>query len=136
MQWIGCLDVVNLPNLTLPNQDSMCSLKFPNDPNSDPKPAEVIIKSGMHAITFELDKEIVIILLILLICNYCLRHKIWFQTHKFQTDTKTYFIHINFQILFNTKIDQTKEVFLITTMQERSFWVLNAKSIHVGKKSC
>ena len=49
VQWIGCLDVVNLPNLTLPNQDSMCSLKFPNDPNSDPKPAEVIIKSGMHA---------------------------------------------------------------------------------------
>ena len=92
----------------------MCSLKFPNDPNSDPKPAEVIIKSGMHA---------------------CLQHKIWFQTHKFQTDTKTYFIHINFQILFNTKIDQTKEVFLITTMQERSFWVLNAKSIHVGKKA-
>ena len=24
-------------------------LKFPIDPNSDPKPAEVIIKSGMHA---------------------------------------------------------------------------------------
>ena len=29
-----------------------------------------------------------------------------------------------FSNLFNTKIDQTKEVFLITTMQESSFWVL------------
>ena len=40
----------------------------------------------------------------------------------FTDNTKTEIIsHINFQILFNTKIDQTKEVFLITTMQERSF---------------
>ena len=43
-------------------------------------------------------------------------------------------LHINFQILFNTKIDQTKEVFLITTMQERSFLSIEGQEYSILAK--